>query len=481
MFKNKSHILSNDKYPEVVKKRYARLREELPFRITIRTVKGIHYVMRLDVKGRKSSEYIGKITDDGVFLFRNRKFTDELELAKSIIHRYGGRVQMEEPDLGEVADNELQLSEKELDILTNLTMNARMPLDMMSDNVNLEETKLQNTIRKLRKELNIRYVPDMRLHSIGMMEFIVFVKFLKERPNPAAVKQDLKGMPNVQFAAFTTGMYDMVLFIITENDPVYGVSGVIDRIQELPSLVGIDSTWDASHFRKTKSFIPVREEFFKVLEKKVWKRKKGMPHPRSDQLLKGEFLVLRELTKDGNMHFTDIERNTGLTRGSARHIYDRLRDKEILQRITIDMDVNARHHALILMEIRNRNAFTNTRKDLLEFIMEEKEGHIIDRFSLTGDVEVPIGELFILPVYKETDVDSVIAELQSSVKGIKLYKMIMNSILVGRILHIRPDKQYTNQYLTLVKEHLIKAVNRRIYNEEDYYRLKKLSKNKIGI
>ena len=66
----------------------------------------------------------------------------------------------------------------------NLTMNARMPIEMLAENVGIPPRRAAYLKASLERNLNISYIPDVRLTKIGFLEFMIFVKFTRGSPEP---------------------------------------------------------------------------------------------------------------------------------------------------------------------------------------------------------------------------------------------------------------------------------------------------------
>ena len=482
MHRRKSSILNKGKYPEKVRERFAKLRAELPFSITLLFSRGHYYVVRQeysrDENGnvrRIKPEYLGSITDDGVFTFRKTGTESELEVAKAILKEHGEKILAREQAIEEANGEKIETSIIENDVLTNLTMNARMPIEMLAESVGIPPRRAAYLKASLEKNLDISYIPDVRLTKIGFLEFMIFVKFVGGIPDPSMVKEDLRGIGEVQFAAFTSGSYDMLLFIIAESND--NLAEIIRRIKGVPSIASISSIWELSYFNKTKSFIPLREEAMKVLENKVWRRTKERPRPGYTDLLESEFKLINGLVKNGAAKFSSIETEEGIGRGAARHAYDRLMQREILQRVTISIDgIGVKSNGIIIMRIINEKLFQESRKRLLEFIIEEKKNYIINRFSLVGDTSNPEGVIFFIPIIEGNELEETASDMAALVKGIDIQKLSTTSIMLGRIPYRRIDPQYTGQYLYLVSDYNIKSESPRVYDEETFYKLRKFKK-----
>ena len=484
MHRRRSSILAKGKYPEKVRERFAKLRAELPFSITLLFSRGHYYVVRQeysrDEKGRVrriKPEYLGSITDDGIFTFRKTGTESELEVAKAILKEHGEKILAREQAVEEANGERVETSIIENDVLTNLTMNARMPIEMLAESVGIPPRRAAYLKASLEKNLDISYIPDVRLTKIGFLEFIIFVKFTGGIPDPSMVKEDLRGIGEIQLAAFTSGAYDMLLFIIAESNE--NLAEVVRKIKGVSSLSSISSLWDISYFYKTKSFVPLREEAMQIISGKVWRRTKERPRPGYNDLLESEFKLIKGLVKNGAAKFSSIETEEGIVRGGARHAYDRLMQREILPRVTISIDgIGVKSNGIIIMRITNEKLFQESRKRLLEFIMEEKKNYIINRFSLVGDTSNPEGVIFFIPIIEGNELEETASDMAAWINGIDIQKLVTTSIILGRIAYRRIDPQYTGQYLYLVSDYGMKSESPRVYDEETFYKLRKF-KNKV--
>ena len=482
MHRRRSSILEKGKYPEKVRERFARLRTELPFSITLLFSRGHFYVVRQeytrDNNGRVKRikpEYLGGINEEGIFKFRGTGTESELEVAKAILKEHGEKLLPREQITEEVNGENVETSIVENDILTNLTMNARMPIEMLAENVGIQPRRAAYLKASLEKNLNISYIPDVRLTKIGFLEFMIFVKFTGGSPDPSMVKAELSSIGELQFAAFTSGIYDMLLFVVAESNE--NLAEIVKKIKGVPSLSSLSSLWEISYFYKTKSFVPLREEAMQVVATKVWKRTRERPRPGYTDLLESEFKVIKALVRNGAVKFSSMEAEEGIVRGGARHAYDRLMQREILPRVTVSIDgIGVKSNGIIIMKITNEKLFQESRKRLLEFIMEERKNYIVNRFSLVGDTSNPEGVIFFVPIIDGNELDETASDLSATVKGIELQKLAVTSTILGRIPHRRIDPLTSNQNMRLISEYKVKSESPRIYDEETFYKLRKFKK-----
>jgi DNA-binding Lrp family transcriptional regulator len=462
-----------DKVPEPVYVKFGELRKNYEFPIVLRRINGRYYVYKQISKRNKTlnkteiveTEYLGKITSSGIFIVKGIKNSNnEIEIAKAVILAHGGKVLL--PEVSEERayeeTSEKEYSDLDIKILRNLTMNGRMPVSFMAKKLGVDEKKLENKITRLEKELGIRYIPHIKLERLGFIEFLVLVKFSERKPNPDGVKEDLSKLPQVQFAALTNGKYDMILHILAESNNDFSI--ILRRIKNLNSLVKITSRWYATSFNVTKGFIPLRNEMFEVLRDKVWGRTRESLRPSESQLLKSEYSVLKELNSNGVVPFAEIERKGNMAKGNAKHTYNRLKEKDIIKRVSITCKkLSIRYNSVIIIEIKNENAFWRSRERFLEYLLEEKSSAYSDRFVLVGDINMPEGGILIMPVFSEGDADLAIEELTRFVNGISPYQLIITEVLLGCIPYRKFDKMYTSQY-----EQLINLYKKEQKKQEDY-------------
>ncbi|MCL4389602.1 AsnC family transcriptional regulator [Candidatus Marsarchaeota archaeon] len=459
--------------PEPVRSKFSELRRNYAFPIVLRRINDHYYVYKQISKRNKElnkteiveTEYLGKITPIGVFVVKGIKNPEnEIEVAKAVILAHGGKVVMPQIDEGRAYETESgdHYTELDMKILKNLTMNGRMPTSFMARKLGVEEKRVENRIARMEKELGIRYTPHIKLEKLGFIDFLVFVKFFERKPNPEKVKADLSKIPQIQFAAFTNGKYDMILHIVAESNNDFSI--ILGRVRNLDSLVNITSRWYATNFNATKGFIPLRDEIFEVLREKVWSRTRESPRPAESQLLKSEYWVLKELNNNGAAPFAEMERKGNLAKGSAKHAYDRLKEKDIIKRVSITCGkLRIKYNAVIIIEIKNQKAFWNSRERFLEYILEERSTAYTDRFALTGDINMPEGVIFIMPVFSEGDAGMVVEELTKVVYGINVYQLIITEVLLGHVPYRKFDETYSSQY-----ERLIALYKKEQKKQEDY-------------
>ena len=337
-------------------------------------------------------------------------------------------------------------------ILTALSMNARLPYSKVGKLVGLERTASTYQVEKVIKKYNVKPILEVYTKSIGFFHYIIFIKFLdKTSIDTKKLTEELKSYPEIQLAAMTVGKYDMFLYVrsLGIGDPNSIISNAYLFLKDYNAKVVI------SEFDQAFGFIPLRDEFFKKLKSSVWIKDKNHPRPDSNQFTPNEFEFLRELNKNPTENFVDIDKKLSFDLGTSRFLYNKLLKKGILKRSTISILSNSiKQVAIISAKLYDIKSFNNNRKILLYNVLE-KEG-FIDNYSFMGDYYTERSELFIKPLISDENLDEILSKLREVYVKTKFDILIVTDVLFGEFVFRRFDITYSDAYKILVKEYNLK-------------------------
>jgi DNA-binding Lrp family transcriptional regulator len=459
------------KIPDRVSETYERLRKEMAFPVRLQLSGGRYYLYKqLTVwdkekkRGRSVAKYLGKILDDGTFVRKaDRDAAKDLDVARAVIISCGGTVTL--PKKIEMEAKPFSMEDVDKKILTNLSMNCRMPVSAIARRVGISTTSAVYRKRNLEKRYGIRYLNSINIHWLGFSYYVAFVKFEGEKPNAEELKETIRQEQRIQLALLTTGRYDLMLCILAETDNK--LNEVVTTLHRSETLKRHTSSWMLTTYVDHYGYVPLRDEFFELLKGRVWQRTKETPRPLRDQLLKSEYAVLRELNNDGEASFSEIDKKYGLNKGNARYTYEKLKekrnytyeelaDKKVLLRNTLTMDKLAiRYNTIIIMEILNSKEFLEQRESLFRYITENTEG-VANRFSAIGDIVTPYGMMLIAPIFKENELEDIMEGLNERIKGVRLDTLLVTEVLVGELFYRRFDNMHAQQYAQLINEYKIR-------------------------
>ena len=381
--------------PEKIAEAYSRLRDEYQFYISLKRINGKYYVYKQTTfvdkklkKVRARSEYIGRITDDGAFIKKAESKDQELENAKAIILARGGKVVLPEGPVSiQFQQAPSQLSDVDLRIMMILSMNARADLAHFSKILGIQEASIYSKVKTLEKRFGIRYTAEIDVEKLGYSKFLVAVKFLDKKPTAEEIKESSMKFPNVQFAAITSGRYDLFLYILAKSHKE--ISDITSEIRK-GSMGAYLSEWYVNNFYETFGYVPIRGEFMDVLKANISTR---------------EYAVLRELINDSSIDFTEIDRKYNFDHGRSDYTYHQLRKNGLIVRPTINLtSVPMRYVGVVFTDIIDYGLFSKNKYKNREFTVSDP-GTILNRFVLVGDVGNPKGGIFFVPVFKEGDLE----------------------------------------------------------------------------
>ncbi len=456
--------------PQRVKESFERMRKEYDSYIELKHLNSRFCVFEATSKWdpsmerpRKVTRYLGWFTDDGFFVPARRR--EKPEGLKAVERAYMQKINEVEKEGSEVnveANNASQhkLDDSDMKLLTALSMNARMPYNKMQEITGINESSIPYRIKRLEQQLGIKYTIEADMSKLGFFDYMILAKFHGGKPSDEDIKKAVEPEARVQLAMSTKGDYDLVMMCLVEGSEA--IIYLLNRIRKNEALSGIDSEWYITPTALDYNYVPLRNEFLELLESKVWHRKRGGKRPSSTDLMYREYAVLKELNSDSTKSFASIDEKYDLPKGSAKAAYEKLisEDSGVIIRPTINATkLNYRYYAMILADIINKSEFLKTKGEYRKYIINEQI-KLINRFSYITDFETPNSILFISPITENGQLDNLITDLKSKVKGIKLNYLIVSDILLGSLLNRRFDNLYSLQYEYLVKTKSVESKER---------------------
>lgn len=449
------------KVPSRVANAFEKLRGESTGRIYLKVINGKHYVYRESgtwdkekKKARVKSEYLGRILDDGTYVKKISSYGDELERAKALILERGGNIIWPERKEGggviKLPSPPMEASEADMRLLTALSMNARASFSTIGRVAGLSPSAAYARVKKLEKQYGIKYTAEIDLDKLGYITYLILIKFQTEIPSTESLKAAVEKDPRIQLALLTKGEYDLIIFVLTE----VGEEGKFGLYSERELFFpDYDARWYRAPVYITYNFIPVREEFFEVLKTRVWKRTKEAPRLPEGSISYGEYCVLYELVRNGGVDFSEIDKKYNFDRGMAQYTYHRLKEKQIIKRITISMsDLPVKYLAVQYLENVNDKNWADAKPRSLAHIIRETEMPT-DYCALVGDAGTPNGSVFVVPIFGDTDLDKAEKELRSTIRNPKVTTSIVVSTLVNSPCFRKFDRTHSTQYKRLVEKY----------------------------
>lgn len=433
--------------PERIEKALEKIRKESKHYVDIKIINGRAYVYEStsiwDKKGKsikKITKYIGRITESGEFIASRPR---DPQLSAAVVKE--PELEAERPKEAQktVPEVRAEMGKYDAEILTELSADGRITLPQLGKKIGLSPTGAEWQRNNIEKRYGVKYIAEIDLDKLGYLTYVIFIKFSEKMPPINEIRRELEKEKSVQLALLTQGEYDIVIYIVLpqHGNTLWEFYNIRGRI-----FAHYDMKLYAAPFYSTYSFIPLRDSFFDMLSEKVWVRNKNQPRPQGEYIMRREYVVLRELNSDGAMDFTKIDSKYNLPEGSARYTYHKLLDDGIIKRITIAMDnIHLKYISLIMLQKVNHAKYMKDREMVLRHIIQNDFKRIINKYAIEGDIKVPEGIFFILPVLEEADYESS-SDTLGKISGMSMVNMIATSVLVGRLCYRRLDEKFTVQH-----------------------------------
>ncbi len=438
-------------FPENVQATLERLRTEHQPYLVIRKINRRYYVYQdkrpWDKEKKKQttiSKYLGRITEDGLFIMRAKSANSQLENAKAVILAHGGKVIL--PEYSEEGkEQKVLLTPNEIDnkILTILSMNAKASYNFIGKLTGMTASAACSRVRKLEKQYGIKYLAELDMQKLGYLGYIAFVKFLDDKiPSSQEMTKVFENEPMIQLALMTKGEFDLVLYILSKDNR--DEFDLFSRIQYNTVFKDYNFKWFTNPEYDAYSFIPVRTKMFESIEKDILKssRKKD----QSKILPYRELLVMKELSTDGAVELSQIDIKNTLDKGASQYAYYSLLKKQIIKRITITETVlPIKYNSIIFTEIFNGKNAENMRPWFLSHIISETKTPI-NKYLFIATTTTPLGGMLIFPSFDQADLQKNVEELKNRMKGVDVKFLTITGVLLGAFCYRKFDNDYSRQY-----------------------------------
>ncbi len=436
--------------PPRVKAQFLRLKKENKRYIEIKHIKNYYFVYqstsRWDKEKKKPVKvptYLGRITNTGEFVPAKKKkprnqFQQPAPVSEQTISDEGQKTL-------ETAVKEEKKYKHESIFLTALSMNGRISMSVLGKMVSLKETAVSNQIRKLEKRHNIKYTAEVDVTKFGYTQFLVTVKFLDESPKLEELKDILSKDPRVQLGLATKGDFNLAIYALAKDS-----EEINDLVAALREKIHHRSIWVTSPLQEGYGFVPLRVEFLDLLK---------------DKLLIREYAVLKELVINGKIDFSEIDRMYNFDVGRAQYSFYKLKEREVIKRITISMqNLPIKYVGIILKTIVDRDKYIENREKSLSDITRDT-GKNLNAYLLVDDIISPDGVILYMPIFNDGDLESVVESISDFNLGIRIKTLIVSNKLIGDFCYRHFDNAYAIQTEVLVKNFGLKILPKINYEE----------------
>jgi DNA-binding Lrp family transcriptional regulator len=441
--------------PRKVKEAFGALKRRSKQSIEIKSINKHFYVYhstsgwdRERKKAVKISTYLGRIKEDGTFAeVRARRQRS----GKQTVGQLVDKIDMLSAELAQARDKLTVLQQQrpaevayegthksslkyESTILKALSMNGRISMPMLGKMLGLSQTAAMHQAKRLERAYSIKYIAEIDVQKLGYLSFLIAVKFVEDRPSRDKLRSILESEPRIQLVMQTQSDYDLLAYVLAKSNTEAIHLVIALRMQ----LLEYKSKWNMWPLDSDYGTVPLREVFIDMLK---------------DSMLKREYVLLKELIKDGRKEFSEIDKKYGFDAGRSQYSYHKLRESGLLKRVTITIqNLPIKYTALISASIIDEEKFRKGRGEMVRSIIEDTETPI-NKYLLVEDTAAPDGIIFFLPVFGGDDLDKVVENLNGLRLGMEFTTTIVTNLLIGEFCCRRFDNMHSEQQAVLEKEY----------------------------
>ena len=457
--------------PDLVRKTLAVMKGQSRHYVFVKTLRGKYrayegtsHFDKEKNRPKMTAKYLGTITPEGLFIPAQHKVS--VALTPDQIRLEGNEIQQE---------SSLELKENERKALMILSMNGRATPKLIGKMLGISPESAHYLVKKLEARFGIKYFADIAFWKFGLNQFMGFIKFRDKTPSVEEIRKSLGDDPHVQMVALTSGEYDVLFYFLAENnDEAISISYKLRTETKLADYAG---TWYVSYFYQYYGAIPVRPEFFELLEGKIWHKTSETPKKKKEELWRREYAVLKELCKDGGVSFAEIDRKNNLESGSAQYTFSKLKDSGIVRRITISMrSIPFKYNALIFVECVTGRQFASTQNIFLSETIKDTR-HPTNKYILMGETTSPGSLMLIAPIFKDGEMEELL-KIGQIVRGVKINILTITEVLIGSLCYRLFDNEHSRQWEDLVLRKVIVPKTKVDYEETGRIRKKRIQVDK---
>ncbi len=440
--------------PERIKATFLRIKKERSNYVEIKHIKNYFFVYqstsRWDKERRKPIKvplYIGRIKENGEFIKAGKKKPRAVKAiaAESTIK---APQQLPQPSVEEnkvAIEPDAKSYKHEAGILRALSMNGRISIPTLSKIIGTSEARCISQLKKLEGKYSIKYIAEIDITKLGYIQFLITIKFLDEIPKIDDLRNAIADDNRIEMVFLTKGDFHLAIYALAKDS--IEINSIIIKIRKRLHYKSISIT---APLEEDYGFIRLRPEFIESLK---------------NSLLVREYAVLKELTINGKIDFSEIDRKYGFDKGRSQYSYYKLKQQGIIKRITISIEnLPIKYIGIITAITTDIDKFIPNREKLLQNIVYESK-YNINKYVFIADTASPSGIILYVPVFIYGDLESAVEEIANLDLGIKLDTLIITDILIGNFCFRNFDNAYSIQKEILIKEYNQKSLPRIDYEE----------------
>lgn len=226
----------------------------------------------------------------------------------------------------------MEFSHRDRLLLRELSENSRATVTELSTKLGYPRYTICKLLKRLEDGIGMKFTLELDSSSLGASErHLLAVKFLR-KPDRKWLESTLATEKNVQFAYATEGHFDLIIYAATTSavEYIYWETLLIEKLSEYGAKVRAS---DIPYF--SFGYVPFDSSLLEGTKAKLDSEDKS---------------ILRLLSENSRMSYTDIAAKTGMKKGTLRYRVMNLKKSGMIKRFTIAVQKPPQQYLLAALE-----------------------------------------------------------------------------------------------------------------------------------
>ncbi|MEM3555606.1 MAG: winged helix-turn-helix transcriptional regulator [Candidatus Micrarchaeia archaeon] len=256
-------------------------------------------------------------------------------------------------------------------------MNSRVTITDIAHKLNCSRNAVKRRIDFLGNELKIKYVTELDERELGFAYNYIIRAKLKKPIDKNTLLNYLKHDPVPQFAAFTKGDFDLIIYATAKTHNEYCEWEYWMRYLLRDHL----ENWNNAHFLASRyGFFPLHENALETI---------SLPTPRKE--------ILLLLNRNSRISLKDLAKSTKLSHPTARYHVTKLEESRVVRRFTaIAKKPPKSVHFFVFWTYRFNEGFEERAIKVRKIIRDEPEQITMNKCSFIASLSGTADEVALL-------------------------------------------------------------------------------------
>lgn len=262
-------------------------------------------------------------------------------------------------------------------ILREMCMNSRETIANMAHKLKYSRNAIKRRVDFLEDELKLKYVAELNEKELGLIYNYIIRAKLKKPIDRNTLLSYLKQDPVPQFAAFTKGDFDLIIYATAKTHNEYCEWEYWMRHLLREHL----DTWNSAHFLASRyGFFPLHENVFDTI---------SLSAPRKE--------ILLSLNRNSRISLKELAKRAKISQPTARYHLVKLKESQIVKRFTaIARKPPKPIHFFVFWSYRFNKGFEERAIEVRRIIRDEEEPISMNKCSFIASLSGTADEVALL-------------------------------------------------------------------------------------